>query len=42
VNLQKLFEEQHQWPDALSVREQISKIDGGHRPDDQQSWVSHQ
>jgi len=36
VNLQKLYEEQHQWHDALRVREQISKIDGGHRPDDQQ------
>ena len=36
VNLQKLYEEQHQWPDALNVREQISKIDGGNRPDDQQ------
>jgi len=36
VNLQKLYEEQHQWHDALRVREEISKIDGGHRPDDQQ------
>jgi lipopolysaccharide biosynthesis regulator YciM len=36
VNLQKLYEEQHQWHDALRVRAEISKIDGGHRPDDQQ------
>ena len=36
VNLQKLHEEQHQWPDALKVREQIAKIDGGDRPDDRQ------
>ncbi len=36
VNLQKLYEEQHQWAEALRVREQIAKIDGGRRPDDQQ------
>src|SRR5688500_7607797 len=36
VNLQKLYEDQHQWAEALQVREQVSKIDDGHRPDDQQ------
>jgi lipopolysaccharide assembly protein B len=36
VNLQKLYEEQRQWPEALRVREQIAKIGGGRRPDDQQ------
>jgi lipopolysaccharide assembly protein B len=36
VNLQKLHEDQHQWTDALQVREQIAKIDAGRRPDDQQ------
>src|SRR5215470_647895 len=36
VNLQKLHEEQHQWPEALAVREQIARIDGGHRQEDQQ------
>ena len=35
VNLQKLHEDQHQWTEALHVREQIAKIDGG-RPDDLQ------
>ena len=34
VNLQKLHEEQHQWAEALRVREEISAIDGGRRPDD--------
>jgi lipopolysaccharide biosynthesis regulator YciM len=36
VNLQKLYEEQHQWPEALHVREQIARIDGGRRPENQQ------
>ena len=36
VNLQKLYEDQHQWSDALRVREQIAKIDGGRRPEEQQ------
>jgi len=35
VNLQKLYEEQHQWDEALRVRERIAKIDAGRRPDDQ-------
>jgi lipopolysaccharide biosynthesis regulator YciM len=36
VNLQKLHEDQHQWSDALHVREQIARIDAGRRPDDRQ------
>jgi lipopolysaccharide assembly protein B len=36
VNLQKLHEDQQQWIDALKVREQIAKIDGEHRDEDQQ------
>src|SRR5215216_437985 len=36
VNLQKLHEDQHQWTDALQVREQIARIDAGRRGDDQQ------
>jgi len=36
VNLQKLYEDQHQWAEALRVREQIARIDAGRRPDDQQ------
>jgi lipopolysaccharide assembly protein B len=36
VNLQKLYEDQHQWADALRVREQVVKIDAGRRRDDQQ------
>ncbi len=36
VNLQKLYEEQHQWPEALHVREQIARIDGGRKPENQQ------
>src|SRR5918995_6821495 len=36
VNLQKLYEDQHQWAEALRVREQIAKIDAGRRPDEQQ------
>jgi lipopolysaccharide biosynthesis regulator YciM len=35
VNLQKLHEDQHQWQEALHVREQIAKIDSGRRPDEQ-------
>jgi len=35
VNLQKLYEEQQQWAEALRVRSQIAKIDGGRRDDDQ-------
>jgi lipopolysaccharide biosynthesis regulator YciM len=35
VNLQKLYEEQHQWDEALRVRERIAKIDAGRRPDDE-------
>jgi lipopolysaccharide biosynthesis regulator YciM len=36
VNLQKLHEDQHQWSEALRVREQIAKIDSGRHRDDQQ------
>ncbi len=36
VNLQKLYEDQHQWAEALQAREQIAQIDVGRRPDDQQ------
>ncbi len=36
VNLQKLFEEQHQWPEALRTREQIAAIDARRRPENQQ------
>jgi lipopolysaccharide biosynthesis regulator YciM len=36
VNLQKLYEDQQQWPEALHVREQITRIDAGRRPEDQQ------
>jgi len=36
VNLQKLYEEQRQWAEALRVREQVAKIDAGRHPDDQQ------
>ena len=36
VNLQKLHEDQHQWSEALRVREKIAKIDTGRRPDDRQ------
>ena len=36
VNLQKLYEDQHQWAEALRVREQVVKIDAGRRRDDQQ------
>src|ERR687898_1879443 len=33
VNLQKLYEEQHQWSDAARVRAQIAHIDGEKRSD---------
>lgn len=36
VNLQKLYEEQHQWPEALHVREQIARLDAGRRAEDEQ------
>ena len=36
VNLQNLYEEQHQWAEALQVREEVAQIDAGRRPDDQQ------
>jgi lipopolysaccharide biosynthesis regulator YciM len=36
VNMQKVYEDQHQWSEALQVREQIAKIDAGRRPDDLQ------
>jgi lipopolysaccharide biosynthesis regulator YciM len=36
VNLQKLHEDQQQWPEAMRVREQIARIDGGSRPENQQ------
>ncbi len=36
VNLQKLYEDQHQWAEALRVREQIARIDAGRQPEDQQ------
>jgi len=36
VNLQKLYEDQHQWTEALHVREQIARIDAGRRPENQQ------
>src|SRR5688500_7783444 len=36
VNLQKLYEEQHQWSDAARGREQIIQTDGGRRAQDQQ------
>jgi lipopolysaccharide biosynthesis regulator YciM len=36
VNLQKLYEDQHQWAEALRVREQVARIDAGRRLDDQQ------
>ena len=35
VNLQKLYEEQHQWADALRVRQGLATIDGGRRPEHQ-------
>jgi len=36
VNLQKLYEEQHQWREALALREQIAKLDGGENDDNRQ------
>src|ERR671937_2204700 len=36
VNLQKLYEEQHQWADALRVRSEIARLDGGRHPEDRQ------
>jgi lipopolysaccharide biosynthesis regulator YciM len=36
VNLQKLYEEQQQWTEAVRVREEIASIDSGRRPEDQQ------
>ena len=36
VNLQKLYEDQHQWAKALRMREQIARIDAGAEPEDQQ------
>src|SRR5918992_1015546 len=35
VNLQKLHEDQHDFAEALRVREQIARIDGGRRADEQ-------
>jgi lipopolysaccharide biosynthesis regulator YciM len=35
VHLQKLHEEQHQWADALRVRESVAAIDAGRRSEDQ-------
>ena len=34
VNLQKLYEDQHQWSEATRVREEIARIDAGRRPED--------
>jgi lipopolysaccharide biosynthesis regulator YciM len=36
VNLQKLYEDQHQWAEAARVREQIAAIDSRRREEDQQ------
>ena len=36
VNLQKLYEDQRQWVEAFGVREQIARIDGGRREENQQ------
>jgi lipopolysaccharide assembly protein B len=36
VNLQKLYEDQHQWAEAAKVREQIASIDARHREEHQQ------
>ncbi|HXH25892.1 MAG TPA: tetratricopeptide repeat protein [Vicinamibacterales bacterium] len=35
VNLQKLYEDQHQWSDAARVREQIARLGGGRSGEDQ-------
>src|SRR5207244_8780114 len=34
VNLQKLYEEQDQWADALRIRSEIARLDGGRHPED--------
>jgi lipopolysaccharide biosynthesis regulator YciM len=36
INLQKLYEDQHQWAEAARVREQIAAIDSRRREEDQQ------
>jgi lipopolysaccharide assembly protein B len=36
VNLQKLYEDQHQWVEAMHVREQIVRIDAGRNEEDRQ------
>ena len=36
VNLQKLYEDQHQWTEAIRVREQIAAIDGDERAENRQ------
>jgi len=36
VNLQKLYEEQDQWADALRIRSEIARLDGGRHPEDRQ------
>src|SRR3954468_20295764 len=36
VNLQKLYEEQRQWTEALRIRAEIARLDGGRRPEDRQ------
>jgi lipopolysaccharide biosynthesis regulator YciM len=36
VNLQKLYEEQDQWTDALRIRAEIARLDGGRRQEDRQ------
>ncbi|HLG58537.1 MAG TPA: tetratricopeptide repeat protein [Vicinamibacterales bacterium] len=36
INLQKLYEDQHQWVEAARVREQIAAIDAHRRDEDQQ------
>jgi lipopolysaccharide biosynthesis regulator YciM len=35
VNLQKLYEEQHQWHEALRVREEVARIDAGRRQENE-------
>jgi lipopolysaccharide biosynthesis regulator YciM len=36
VNLQKLYEEQDQWADALRIRSEIARLDAGRHPEDRQ------
>ena len=36
TNLQKLYEEQHQWREALGLREQIARLGGGKNDEDRQ------